>query len=84
MVYYLILCRSLTHAQRTASALERAGIVGHFLRSPQAIAGEGCGYSVKVSEQNLANALAALKRAGLGPKRVFVTTSDGSYKEVLL
>ena len=26
MVYYLIVCRSLTYAQRTASALERAGI----------------------------------------------------------
>ena len=25
MVYYLIVCRSLTYAQRTASALERAG-----------------------------------------------------------
>lgn len=26
MVYYLIVCRSLTYAQRTASALERAEI----------------------------------------------------------
>ena len=26
MVYYLIICRSLTYAQRTAAALERAGI----------------------------------------------------------
>ena len=34
MVYYLIVCRSLTYAQRTASALERAGITAHILRSP--------------------------------------------------
>ena len=26
MLYYLIVCRSLTYAQRTAAALERAGI----------------------------------------------------------
>ena len=37
MVYYLIVCRSLTYAQRTASALERAGITAHILRSPKMI-----------------------------------------------
>ena len=29
MVYYLIVCRSLTYAQRAAAALERAGITAH-------------------------------------------------------
>lgn len=42
MVYYLIVCRSLTYAQRTASALERAGITAHILRSPKMVSGEGC------------------------------------------
>lgn len=45
MVYYLIVCRSLTYAQRTASALERAGITAHILRSPKMISGEGCSHS---------------------------------------
>lgn len=31
MLYYLIVCRSLTYAQRTAAALERAGITAHIL-----------------------------------------------------
>ena len=31
MVYYLIICRSLTYAQRTAAALERAGIGADIL-----------------------------------------------------
>lgn len=84
MVYYLILCRSLTYAQRTAATLERAGITAHMLRSPKRVAGEGCGYSVKVSERNLAAALLALRRAGLSPKQVFLTAGDGSYREVLL
>lgn len=60
MVYYLIVCRSLTYAQRTASALERAGITAHILRSPKMISGEGCSHSVKVSERNLAPALLIL------------------------
>ena len=82
--YYLIVCRSLTYAQRTASALERAGITAHILRSPKMISGEGCSHSVKVSERNLAPALLILGRVGLTPKRIYIMSSDGSYKEVLL
>lgn len=84
MVYYLIVCRSLTYAQRTQLALERAGITAYVLRSPKVIDSEGCSHSVKVSERNLAPALVVLARVGLSPKRVFIMASDGSYKEVLL
>jgi len=84
LVYYLIVCRSLTYAQRTASALERAGITTQILRSPKVIDQEGCSHSVKVSERNLADALTILARVELSPKRVYIMASDGSYKEVLL
>ena len=84
MVYYLIICRSLTYAQRTAQALERAGITAHILRSPKSISGEGCTHSVQASERNLPDALVVLNRVGLTPKRVFIMSSDGSYKEVRL
>ena len=84
MVYYLIICRSLTYAQRTAQALERAGITAHILRSPRSVSGEGCRHAVKVSARNLADALTILGRVGLTPKRVFIQSADGSYKEVRL
>lgn len=84
MVYYLIVCRSLTYAQRTETALARAGITAHILRSPKVIDSEGCSHSVKVSERSLAPALVVLSKVGLSPKRVFIMASDGSYKEVLL
>ncbi len=84
MVYYLIVCKSLTYAQRTAAALERWGIVSHILRSPRQIAGSGCSHSVKISEKNLTAALTVLKRSGLAPTRVYITKSDGSYREVAL
>ena len=84
MVYYLIVCRSLTYAQRTASVLERTGITAHILRSPKAIDREGCSHSVKVSERSLADALTILARVGLTPKRIYIMAGDGSYKEVLL
>ena len=84
MVYYLIICRSLTYAQRTAAALERAGITAPTLRAPKVVDQAGCSHAVKVSERRLADALLVLSRVGLSPKRVYVMSSDGSYKEVLL
>lgn len=84
MVYYLIVCRSLTFAQRTAAALERAGISAHILRSPKSISREGCSHSVKVSQRNLSGALIVLNRSGLSPEQVFITSGDGSYREVEL
>lgn len=82
MVYYLIICRSLTYAQRTARVLERAGITGYIMRAPKSIAGEGCSHCVKVAERWLAASLKALNREGLGPKRVYLQEPDGSYSEV--
>ena len=73
MVYYLIVCRSLTYAQRTAAALERAGITARILRSPKLIDREGCSHSVKVAERSLTN---------LNPKRIFLQAEDGGYREV--
>ena len=82
MLYYLIVCRSLTYAQRTAAALERAGISARILRSPKSIAGEGCSHSVRLAQRNLPRALQVLKRAELTPKQIYITAGDGSYQEV--
>ena len=84
MLYYLIVCRSLTYAQRTAAALERTGITARVLRSPKSIAGEGCSHSVKISQRSLPEALLVLQRADLTPKRIFITAGAGSYPEVEL
>ena len=82
MLYYFIICRSLTYAQRTARTLERAGISAYITRAPRSVAAEGCGYGVKIAERHLANALQLLKREGLGPKRVYLLDQAGNYSEV--
>lgn len=84
MVYYLIICRSLTYAQKTEAALERAGITAHIMRSPRTITGTGCSHAVKISERRLSDALTVLNRVGLSPDRVYIMSADGSYKEVSL
>ena len=84
MTYYLIMCRSLTYAQRTAAALERVGITARILRTPASIAQTGCSHSVKISQRNLADALRVLHRREEGPLKVYLIGGDGSYSEVAL
>lgn len=84
MLYYLIVCRSLTYAQRTAAALERAGIFSRMLRSPKSISEEGCSHCVRISCRDLDAGLTVLRRVRLEPKRVFLAQSDGTYTEVQL
>lgn len=84
MVYYLLICRSLTYAQRTAKALERAGITAIVTKVPQIIASDGCGYCVKVPAKHVSNALVALKDAELYPIKIFVLYADGNYGEVTM
>lgn len=84
MLYYLIVCRSLTYAQRTATALERAGISARTIRSPKSVSSEGCSHCVRIVRRDLDPALMVLRRVQLEPKRVFAAQSDGSYTEILL
>lgn len=84
MVYYLLICKSLTYAQRAAKGLERAGITAIVTKTPQSISTDGCGYCVKVSAKHISNALVALNNAELYPIKVYVLYADGNFNEVSL
>ncbi len=56
--------RSITHAQRAAMVLQRAGIRCRFARTPKAISGRGCGYSILVRVGDCDRAAAMLRAAG--------------------
>ncbi len=84
MPYYLITCRSLTYAQRTARVLERAGIRARVQRAPASIAEEGCGYCVRLPERELAQAVRLLSAAELSVRHIYAAQPDGSLREVFL
>lgn len=84
-MYYLIMCRSLTYAQRVANALERAGLSARILRSPGEISPAGCSYSVKLSAQHLSRALTILNQSRLPYLGIYVGGAKyGGYREVEL
>ena len=84
MVQYLIMCRSLTYAQKAARALERVGITASIMRAPKEIGKEGCAYCVKVSERRLQAALTVLKNTEIRITRVVLMTPEGELREVVL
>jgi len=82
--YYLIVGKSLTQAQKIARTLERAGIPASVSRLPRKLAGEGCGFCVKIRESAFAEAMRVLGGSGMTPDRAFFMTADGGSREVPL
>lgn len=76
----LIMCRSLTRAQRAALLLERKGIGAEVVKAPQALRENGCGYAVSLYRRP-AEAVALLRSNGLLSGRIYRREADGSYTE---
>ena len=81
MEHYLILARSVTHAQRMQRQLERAEIRSQILRPPRDLTDLGCAYALRIAPSDLAGALTALHQAGLSPVQIFLY-QRGMYQEV--
>ncbi len=77
---YLIMCRSLTTAQRAALLLERRGISAAVIKAPQYLRQNGCGYAVSLYRQ-LGEAVALLREAKLLTGKIYLRNEDGSYRE---
>ena len=82
MLHYLIMCRSLTYAQRASAALERAGITAVVTRAPLELSSGGCGYCMKVAERRFHQSLRVLETSALPHGRLYHEGLDGTYAEV--
>ena len=60
MTQYLIMCRSLTYAQRAQKQLESLGITANVVKAPQGLNTSGCGYAVSVYRRAILSAWVAL------------------------
>ena len=81
-MHYIILCRSMTLAQRAANILRAAGIFASVTKAPQSANPGGCTYGVKVGAHNLEWAQTALREQGVQTGKVFALRADGSVSEV--
>ena len=80
--YYLLLTRSITHAQRISIVLEKSGISAPFFRPPISLSGRGCGYAVRIGENYLGASVKLLRAVGLEPVRIYYHDVNGTYREI--
>ena len=81
MSHILILCRSLTQAQRLSKELNHSGMKSHVQRTPRSISPSGCGYCVSTMGE-LDQLAELLNSSSIHPRGVYVQSEDGSYMEV--
>ncbi len=79
---YLLLCRSLTYAQRSQKLLERNGMTASIVKAPRDVAVNGCSYCLRIQPRIKDRALEMLDRNGLSPDHVFLL-EEGRAPEVI-
>ena len=78
----LIMCRSLTYAQRAMKALERGGVTVSLIKAPQAVSSAGCAYGLRISSRNLQYSIDLLRKGSLPFGKVYRYLKDGTLEEV--
>jgi len=80
MTQYLIMCRSLTYAQKASKLLERSGFTVTVIKAPQMLSAGGCAYAVTLRGR-LTEAMLLLKRYDIPFGKVFRRMENGEYAE---
>lgn len=79
---YILLCRSMSSAQRASRALQNAGIFASVTKAPQSSNPGGCTYGVKIGARNLGAAQKILQENRIEVKKVFSYAPSGETVEV--
>ena len=74
---YYFTCRSVTTAQIGSAALHDAGLPHVLLRTPKAMAWQGCGYSLRVTAARAAGTAQCLREAGAAYQRIYQQAAPG-------
>lgn len=81
MTQYLIMCPSLTTAQRSQKLLERSGISAALVKAPQGLNTLGCGYALSLY-RSFTEAVSILRKNSLLKGKLFSREQNGEYTEV--
>ena len=84
MKFYYVTFRSVTHGQRGEKLLKSQGIRCHLLRTPKWMESKGCGYSLRIWTNDIAESLGILHRENVAMQRVYIQTPEGTLEEINL
>ena len=79
-MHYILMCRSLTLAQRASRVLQRSGIFAAVTKAPQSANPGGCTYGVKIAQRNLAAAQARLEQANIQILKILEQTGPAGHE----
>ena len=77
-MHYILMCRSLTLAQRAARVLQRTGMFAAVTKAPQSANPGGCTYGVKIAQRNLTAAQAQLEQANIQVLKILEQTGPAA------
>ena len=75
MEKHLIMCRSMTHAQRSQRLLEQNGIMSSLVKAPVALTRSGCGYAL-ILRRHCSEGIRILKEAVLLSGKVYESINE--------
>ena len=84
MYVYFITFRSVTIAQRGEGLLKKKGILCKLLRTPRWMEEQGCGYCLRLRQEDVQQAVQLLTKSGVQFRRVHEQKEDGSVEVVEL
>lgn len=80
---WLITFRSITFAQRGERLLGRMGITTVLQRTPKALAERGCSYSLRVRENDGADAVEILRKYQLPFLKIYILENGDAQEQIL-
>ena len=80
----MITFRSVTPAQRAEELLRRSGVGCTIQRTPKWMEEKGCGYSLRLSYQDVLTATTLLRQGGIPFRKVYAQGQNGVPEELRL
>lgn len=84
MTWYYFTFRSVTAAMQAQKKLSDAAIRAAMMRTPTQLRKQGCGYSLRVSEEAFAAARAILLHGGQSFQKCYRRDDGGAWQEVAI
>ena len=81
---YYITFRSVTFAQRGEGILRRSGLGCALHRTPRALEERGCGYCLRLRQQDVSKAVELLRQQQIPFQKLYAQRADGKMEEIAL
>ncbi len=82
MKFCYITFRSVTPGQRAEALLRRTGVECSLQRTPRWMEEQGCGYSLRLRQEDGEVACRILKGNGISYRKVYLQKENGVYEEL--